>query len=58
MGYPIYMDDRAISLAWDKVCFDTPRTDSSLRRIVENYKRIRRYPSVSISPGTDTEKSP
>jgi len=37
MGYPIYMDDRAISLAWDKFCLDTPRTDSSLQRIVENY---------------------
>ena len=44
-----------------KFCLDTPRTDNSLRRITENllevYKRIRGYPSMSIPPGTDTEKS-
>ena len=53
------MDDRAICLPWDKnFGLSTPRTDSSLWRITdETYKRIRRYPSVSIPPGRVIEKS-
>ena len=27
------------------------------RKLTEIYKRIQRYPSMSIPPGTDTEKS-
>lgn len=60
MGYPIYMDDRAISLAWDKICLDTPRTDSSLRRITElkfTRKMIRRYFSGWCVNTPCTEKS-
>ena len=36
-----------------------PRTDSSLQIFPENfeiYNRVQRYPSVSIPPGTVTEK--
>ena len=37
------MDDRAICLPWDKnFAFDTPRTDSSLRRIKGNLLKFTR----------------
>ena len=35
-----------------KFWLDTPRTDSSLRRVAEIYKRMWRYPSVPIQPVT------
>ena len=65
MGYlshlirvPPPMDDRAVSLPWDKKFVLTPLGQAvvygELRKI---YKRIQRYPSGSIPPGTDTEKS-
>ena len=47
------MDDRPTRLPWRKnFWLDTPRTDSSLRRI---NKRMWRYPSVPIPPAIDTE---
>ena len=56
------MDDRPICLPWDKIfCLDTPRTDSSLRRITEILlKFAREYGDIlacQYPPGKDTEKS-
>ena len=55
------MDDRAFCLPWDKNFALTPLGQTvvygELRKFTEIYKRIRGYPSMSIPPGTDTDRS-
>ena len=52
------MDDRAICLPWDTNFALTPLGQTVVNRELRKiYNRIRRYPSMSIPPGTDTEKS-
>ena len=52
------MDDRAIRLPWDKNFVLTPPGQTVVYgELREFYKGIRRYPSISIPPETDTEKS-
>ena len=54
------MNERAICLPWDKIfCLDTLPLGQTVvyGELRKMYKGIRRYPSVSILPGADTEKS-
>ena len=54
MGYPP-MGDSAICLPWDK-------TENSIQRVMAGgitkiHKRVQRYSSKFLPPGTDTERS-
>ena len=51
------MDETAICLPWDKNFILTPLGQTVVYGELRIYKRMRRYPGVSIPPGTDTEKS-
>ena len=56
---PPPMDDRAICLPWAKKKNGLTLVGQTVvyRKFTEIYKGVQRYPSVSISPGTDIEKS-
>ena len=50
------IDDSVICLPWDKNLARHPQGQTVVYgKFTKIYKRVRRYPSMSVPPGTDTE---